>query len=111
MRVEELRIGSILSYKGKKFKILEISQNKLKAQSNKGLVIFEVSELEPIELTEEILLKCGFSEYDLEIGRIILTEDGGFIITRLSQNVILKTLHQLQNLYFALTNEELEINL
>jgi hypothetical protein len=70
-------------------------------------------ECEPIQLTEEWLLKFGYKEKDLEDGKIITVIENnkciGFIINNLSSMVILKHVHQLQNLYFALTNNELEI--
>ncbi|QHC84967.1 hypothetical protein AS589_09380 [Empedobacter brevis] len=107
MKPQELRIGNCL---------FDPEENKNVLIEGVDIFLIQMehpreSKYEPITLTEEILLKCGYSEYDLDIGRIILTEDGGFIITRLSQNVTLKTLHQLQNLYFALTNKELEIKM
>lgn len=78
------------------------------------------SSLRPIPLTEEILLKCGFekkgSTVYINIGSIeIGTVANGkrFYIQISSQNITLeiKYLHQLQNLYFALTNQELNIEL
>ena len=76
-------------------------------------------DVEPIPLTEEWLLKLGFKKtewdnfnsYRLMIGNndytIVLYSDGncevGDIITCKIEYV-----HQLQNLYFALTGEELK---
>lgn len=125
MRVEELRIGSILNYKGKSFKMLEISQSRLKAQSNKGLVLFEVSELEPMELTEEILLSIEgvkqLNEWQYKLNdwfiieryttkekwsvRKVISEDSSILLC------FVDFLHELQNITFSLTNKELEINL
>jgi hypothetical protein len=94
----------------------------------------------PIPITEEILLKCGFKKnniarinsiFNIDLGRnrILTVSDigtpSGFIyISSIDVDIITdaviiynwdydKTyyLHQLQNLYFALTNEELKINL
>lgn len=90
---------------------------------------------EPIPLTPEILEKCGFSDNDYKTGYIgINIKAGGitteFVLTKPKllgefQNhfcwefragnipffLELEFLHQLQNLYFALTGEELNINL
>ena len=70
----------------------------------------------PIELTEEILLKCGFSKsYTKGVFKL-----GDFTIDVYSKtwkfkrewiDINFKYLHQLQNLYFALTGQELEIKL
>ena len=73
----------------------------------------------PIPLTEDILLKCGFKKeldafYRKNKSQMIEVcfHDNGILIT--NQSVCLssiKYLHQLQNLYFALTNQELTITL
>ncbi len=77
----------------------------------------------PIPLTEEILLKCGFVEkkkwfYKEKFLLGYMTTDenlqaewkfGGVEGTWNLLNI--KYVHQLQNLYFALTGEELTINL
>ena len=81
---------------------------------------------EPIPLTEEILLKCGFKyveyfnsfgtkEYGYKLG--ILTIRQSLEKTKYLYDynndlyVELKSLHQLQNIYFFLMGQELEINL
>lgn len=67
----------------------------------------------PVELTEEILLKCGFkignkySNEDARIGDFVITFGDNFYYKKTQ----IKHLHQLQNLYFAITGFELEINL
>lgn len=74
--------------------------------------------LNPIPLTEEILLKCGAKKSDDSFGGYIIYYPNGNGM-RVKNNewssqhlsVKLEYLHQLQNLYFALTNEELKINL
>jgi hypothetical protein len=86
----------------------------------------------PIPLTEEWLLKFGFSTTDYKNGYIGIDHKVGGIITdfvltyplvigEFQKHFIwehskfkykeLKYVHQLQNLYFALTNEELSTNL
>jgi len=85
----------------------------------------EFTFIEPIPLTGEILLKCGFDgNINLGFGNDAIelnyiTTDNHFqfeyglpgtnkVIWLLTQ---VKYLHQLQNLYFALTNQELQVNL
>lgn len=84
-------------------------------------------DLQPIPLTEDILLKCGFSiitensagkryayvvngiySSDLSFTYWTTTKEKGKFFRG---DLQLKSLHQLQNLYFALTGEELTINL
>lgn len=76
-------------------------------------------EINPIPLTKELVLKCGFEE---EFGGIIYYNrnrgiefnfSSGWCMASIGEYEItsVKYLHQLQNLYFALTGEDLEINL
>ena len=91
------------------------------------------SGFKPIPLTEEILLKCGFScteesgtSKGFSIGENIVTYDYLVYLTWLKRidgkgldpypfyrngRHIVKYLHQLQNLYYALTGEELEVKM
>lgn len=86
-------------------------------------------EVTPIELSEEILLKCGFEKREEVVSSNFLTF--GFGDNPITRDWIIaikyfkdenkffynngfhtiKHLHQIQNLYFALTQTELEINL
>lgn len=90
-------------------------------------------EFEPIPLTEEILLKCGFiktgEEYSQSDDEMMPVYKLGFFSIVLRDNEFrlwieieddafysfswtkIQYLHQLQNIYFALTGQELEINL
>lgn len=85
-------------------------------------------EIEFIPLTEELLLKCGFTkEYygfscdivELSYGRFLCNDDTDKDKLFLSINnaeytisgVSLKYLHQLQNIYYDLTGKELDVKL
>lgn len=79
--------------------------------------------IEPIPLTEEWLLKFGFEKLELSISEYVLSYifndfEIGYLkkrnvyMLRWYQGHNLKEIeyvHQLQNLYFALTGEELQI--
>ncbi|MDW0238183.1 MAG: hypothetical protein QOC35_06410 [Nitrososphaeraceae archaeon] len=77
----------------------------------------DMARVVPILLTPKILEKCGFEKehhylrkgvvYVFEKMNVELYPDDG----RESIPLKIQYLHQLQNLYFALTCEELEINL
>lgn len=77
--------------------------------------------IKPIPLTEELLLKCGFDEYMVlvtEYGELRYYGNGQMDIggyDSCTSGMVFtsecKYLHQLQNLYFALDGNELEINL
>ena len=80
---------------------------------------YNYSDLVPIPLTEEILLKCGFEKYNKLSGHdgylfngYFIHKDGSFTV--LGSSLVLckiKHLHHLQNLYFALTGQEITIKL
>lgn len=84
-----------------------------------------LNELEPIILTAEILEKAGFEEKGgllalkyFEKGDLQLKQTGEHfqrvLVTKLNTTIFdlpVTCLHQLQNLYFALTSQELEIKL
>lgn len=133
MKANELRIFNwLIDYENKIGKVESIEDNNvLKVVNNEGVLISycEIELYKPIPLTEEILLKCGF-----EITEILGSYHiGGFtfhsqrpcndsvkftLVTEIyfcGRMVLVvngvKHLHQLQNLYFALTNEELNIEL
>lgn len=121
IKANELRIGNwvILSEDSTKFIIEEISKTGLVVQNSQETAWIEIEEFEPIPLTEEILLKCGFehsiaglfgNNYMLNSVSIQLKTLGAYILVCYPKCEI-KYLHQLQNLYFALTGQELEINL
>lgn len=75
---------------------------------------------EEIPITEEWLLRFGFEfdeydDFDFGFMSIRKDEDGYFYYNPISEyydsmKIILKYVHELQNLYFALTRRELKIN-
>jgi hypothetical protein len=75
---------------------------------------------EPIPLTEEILLKCGVDDEMLapedrgefrSIGSFVLVKNSCDIYHYLMANTELKYVHELQNLYYAIYKQELNIEL
>ena len=131
MKANELRSGSVISINGENVIVDHIKCHEDSVTIKNGFaIVFNDGDLEtdgndnikPIVLTPEILEKCGF-DYDasyevpkVQKGNFILWDgfDGSFGanfggLTRLDVSV--QYLHQLQNLYFALTGEELEVKL
>jgi hypothetical protein len=123
MKASELRIGNWLNINGGPAPILG-GWFTLIASHRENLL----PPHEPISLTPEILEKCGYiktdnqyknskSECYVDYDTMFISEfNGKFEFTILSTDtngydVPLTSLHQLQNLYFALTGEELQINL
>jgi hypothetical protein len=111
MKAEELRIGNfIYNDRNEIFKVNWITE------------IIESRQSTAIPLTEEWLLKFGFERWAIKAwaikgwaikGKIsIYKQDGVFwYIAHSGNEVCLEYVHQLQNLYFALTGEELKYEL
>jgi hypothetical protein len=139
MKANELRIGNYIADRGNKEWQIDHweSINKLSAKSNATMcmgILMEthpmteyVDYIKPIPLTEEWLLKFGFThQYKTKKGQdffdrsinsefqlyVNLNDSRVSINKKYVGNVYSKKiqyLHQLQNLYFALTGEELTI--
>ena len=138
MRAKELRIGNLIQKNGKIH-----YTNIFTLRDIKNLSIDDTDIFEPIPITEDWLLKCGFEKVknkdkeDLReyIGHtvqkakyaifgtdIFITKvdkrgllrrsiECDFMVLFYHKSIPIKYLHQLQTLYFALTGQELEINL
>ena len=113
MKANELRIGSIV-YIGKEINIIELVD---------FADIYEndtLKQFEPIPLTEEWLINFGFelcdnTKYNIwsnehfVITDILMQGDSFLWFIQEAESLDLDYVHQLQNLYFALTGEELTI--
>jgi len=137
MKANEFRIGNLVERDGNILEVIRVAKDGIvnydlvrKSQGmhvNSGNVI-------PIPLTEEWLLKFGFEKIDRRINetyekdlgafyfQIILMNDDKSYNVRFSNDTfkeegdrvglgLIYYVHQLQNLFFVLTGEELKINL
>jgi hypothetical protein len=123
MKSTEFRIGNLVDY----FMVVEIvaieeKKIKVKREIEKGYYNIELCpidslDLKPISLTEDWLLKMGAEVFEFDNGqpnqyrykdRLIVIRDGKFV--EYGTSVILDCVHQLQNLFFALKNEELSFD-
>jgi hypothetical protein len=104
MRATQFRIGNLVSLNGKEFEVTLQS-------------LYEGANLDwkPIQISREILLRCGFKECELG-GLSIETDQYEYIefnsvlfcwVNETKKPI--KYVHQLQNLYFALTQKELRL--
>jgi hypothetical protein len=112
MEAKELRVGNIVRYADSVYldggKVTEVGD----------IIQYETDYYQPIPLTEEWLLNFGFEkELDLFYRKNkssmieIIFFDNGFLVANQSFCLNhIKHVHQLQNLYFALTGTELEHN-
>jgi len=117
IKANELRIGNWVYY-GESIRpitaIHETSQRRAVGVSN---LLTEFESIKPIPLTPEILEKCGFEKSTDHYGGY-LSPKFDLAAIRIKDNntwfngcweTKVEHLHQLQNLYLALTGEELEI--
>lgn len=132
INANELRIGNWVSVHGNTQKITLISAGEIRTDWGYPENIFEETYIDPIPLTTEILEKAGFESgghynqlwlylpdrtislvYRRDNKSISFVNDDSDnfpYVSRVELNHI-QFLHQVQNLYFALTGEELPINL
>lgn len=114
MKSTELRIGNlVLDKKDREITIITV------AHINEGLINYWMENVYlPIPLNEEWLIKFGFKEKHVfemvsewSIGEHRVQSDAEiFIWMGYKGGVQLRFVHQLQNLYFALTSKELTTN-
>lgn len=125
MKATELRLENnlLINDINEVCKITSISNKYIGYETKSRIGECLIECLTPIELSEEILLKCGWKwnvECDCFEGkdaRMYLTykhvNNSYEMFNYITKTLITKRifyLHQLQNLYFALTNEELTVN-
>jgi hypothetical protein len=105
MKANEIRLGNYYNDNGE---IKKISPNDI-------VELWEADRtwINPIPLTEEWLLKFGFvsnpykDRYETKNFQVECNKTRGFTELWIEGAPHIKHVHQLQNLYFALTNEEL----
>lgn len=120
---KELRIGNIINSSGLAMVVLRIYEDRVFCHEYEPKTILEVPkdiDANPIPLTHEILEKAGGQFCD-GLGSkwyIFVNNQYNVVIDLIGRGYFIKdshselqSVHQLQNLYFALTGEELEIKL
>lgn len=118
MKASELRLGNYVSYAetGTQFRVVEIALGGLEVHSDEEMTWIEIEEFEGIPLTEEWLLKFGFKKsrlgYDLDEFSLYHNHSGALPIygpywKEWEAGYNIQYVHQLQNIYFAMTGREL----
>lgn len=122
IQANELRIGN--SIEAGEVEGIHFTERMIEVVKNKARSFIRMEFAEPIPLTPEILEKCGAyplgGKYFLNVNELIAIKinlEHGYCelsageYTEGESATIdhIKTLHQLQNIYFSLTGEELEI--
>jgi len=123
IQLNELRVGSLVYFNGNLQEIgsvTEIKKNLITGDECVVLdyrsdILHQTQHLQPIPLTEELLLKFGFEKDEIiEFYRKYKTSstiiiDFNFVCLLGYSHVKIQTVNQLQNLYFSLTEKELII--
>jgi hypothetical protein len=104
MNVKELRIGNFVSQNGKEIVITTLKTS------------WTVNDLKPISLTEDWLLNLGFEIKELNNSKQwmkfafgLRLQNNKLYFDWIGGNTKVEFVHQLQNLFFALTGEDLEV--
>jgi hypothetical protein len=121
MKESELRIGNLIFDNHREI-VVDVDINILRSITNNNPCLYK-----PIPLTEEWLLKFGFAFRKMGAGGAVFTRHNGHwykddipyfagsngkhfdIFLQFGDGVEIQYVHQFQNLYFALTGEELEM--
>lgn len=135
MKTQDLRLGNFLKYDDNILcEVAEIYNNVIYCFDKYGEDLHCMEFVKPIELTEDILIKAGFKKGYNEIYSKTIKNDfyeynisyqnvkdnkysfvaSGYKNNELKRQIRLDNiqyLHQLQNAYYLLTNQELEIDL
>lgn len=134
LKCTDLRIGNYLKYDDEIIQVSKLCKNYVEFYDKEDLLIGDNPKyFQPIELTEKVLLKIGFDamhscRYMYE--KSIINKHNKKVVVYITFHMINKTLridfsndlqvlnlydiqylHQLQNAYYCLTNNELEIEL
>jgi len=114
VKATELRIGNyVWGGSDRHEQIAEIFRERVVTSFRGNLLnVSDYEDISPIEITQEILIKSGFTyiksnklEHD-ELGQFI-SQGNGFYMTEVLPEM--KYVHQLQNAFYAFTGKEIEI--
>ena len=133
MKTTELRIGNLVSFRGRMATVYQVSRSEISIMY-KGYIkeidevcrsTVSIKDIEPVRITEEILIKSGFYKDEDSIRfyikhvmnssicafRVLLSNTGLYFpnTSNVEWGVNVTGVHQLQNLYFAITGQELSV--
>lgn len=131
LKCTDLRIGNYVNIEGDVVKVKEIYEKSIHYANSEYESYATEDFIQPIELTEEVLVKIGFGKrndcytlsneyiffvyykdsFKQELLASVKRKGKCYYNTNELKNYDIKYLHQLQNAYYCLTNEELNIEL
>ena len=126
MKPTELRIGNLVCYNGEVVKVEQITKHKIgfHTKPNETRMNYaRLCEVEPIPITEELLLKCGFAKR-AHSDKVFVYEKGMVSVIYFMEDsmcdiqaecdgatIMCTHLHDLQNAYNLVTKQELTLRL
>lgn len=122
IKADDLKLGNYVKVANEYACITCISQEGISCNSDTAAYVFEeFDDIDPIPLSPAILEKCGFEQmeapriYGLARYRYYVDCGWFYVLSDSDDEVLLNDeieyLHQLQNLYYALTTTDLPVNL
>lgn len=125
MKKNELRIGNLVKVKGEIVKVEQITKKKIgyhKEPRENVMHYARLWEIEPIDISKDVLrkIKLDFNKkcndyYFYRNGRLVFGcyFGNGYYLVSFYQSMVIKRiqLHELQNMYYILIDEELEVEL
>lgn len=112
MNQKDLRLGNLVNdHLGRTLQVVGLKDdNVYLVLSNGEKIRYNIKTIQPILITEEQLKSFGFNGWDIDNYTITLT-NGNFFVLECNHPIATDIfhVHQLQNLYFALTSKELII--
>ena len=125
MKANELRINNYVNIEGDVVKVKEIFDKGIHYTCCEYESYATEDFIQPIELTEDVLVKIGFEGEMYEF--CLLADDANITVNLIEHRVDIsffgnceaellikynvKYLHEIQNAYYLLTNEEMEVEL
>ena len=131
MKSTELRIGNLVSFGGRMATVYQVNRSgavlQYKGDTNTEIEgvrrsTVSINDIEPARITEEFLLKYGFYKDEGSIRLYIkhvmnsnirafrvLLSNTGLYFPNVEWGVNMAGVHQLQNLYFSITGQELSV--
>lgn len=124
IQAQELRIGNYLELLGEVIKVEGIfnlpKRKEMYWIKSEGIIDAKIIHFRPIPLTEEWLLDFGFKDINNKSFKLLkhthhdvmfrIFDGGAISYCEKNEYVLVKSVHHIQNLYFALTGEELTLN-
>lgn len=122
MKVQNLRIGNYVIDNGEVCEVIQIEANgNVMTTCKSKFPISHINELQSVELTDDLLLKCGLGQ----VGAFFVSDLIGvgtlrFALKKIKDHFFIEyggkyirvaSLHELQNIYHFITKRELEVDL